>query len=93
MQLVRQLKSGSEKAQNLPDINVFAEAAGMKKTEDKNAGKPLEPLKDQRRRLEDPRDALSGQCHQVIRRRALFPVVMSEVHKVAARIQRRLGRL
>ena len=42
--LDRPYEGGVENAQRLPDINQFAEAAGMKKKEDPNAGKPLEPL-------------------------------------------------
>ena len=40
----RPYEGGKEGAQNLPDIEVFAEAAGMKKKEDPDKGKPLEPL-------------------------------------------------
>lgn len=39
----RPYEGGAEKAQHLPDINVFAEAAGMKEKE-KEDTKPLEPL-------------------------------------------------
>jgi len=39
----RPYEGGVEKAQNLPDLNVFAEAAGMKKKESDDK-KPLEPL-------------------------------------------------
>jgi hypothetical protein len=40
----RPYEGGKEGAMNLPDLNVFAEAAGIKKKEDENKDVPLEPL-------------------------------------------------